>query len=80
MGALSLYLNFINLFMLMLRVAGVRFAPGTGRPHKDAIALQPTLDDCSAGSSQIAGRDGPCASVSKTAASAATALSGRAFS
>jgi hypothetical protein len=27
MGALSLYLNFINLFMLMLRRAGVRFAP-----------------------------------------------------
>jgi FtsH-binding integral membrane protein len=26
MGALSLYLNFINLFMLMLRLAGVRFA------------------------------------------------------
>jgi hypothetical protein len=33
MGALSLYLNFINLFMLMLRLAGVRFAPvvSTGR-------------------------------------------------
>ena len=27
MGARSLYLNFINLFMLMLRLAGVRFAP-----------------------------------------------------
>jgi hypothetical protein len=26
-SALSLYLNFINLFMLMLRLAGVRFAP-----------------------------------------------------
>jgi hypothetical protein len=29
---------------------------------------------------QIAGRDGPCASVSRTAANAAAALSGRAFS
>jgi hypothetical protein len=27
MGAQSLHLNFINLFMLMLRLAGVRFAP-----------------------------------------------------
>src|SRR6202023_2575988 len=40
---------------------------------------QPGLNDRSAGSSQIAGRDGPCASVSRTAASAAAAFSGRAF-
>jgi hypothetical protein len=37
MGALSLYLNFINLFMLMLRLAGVRLAPEVGIPSRSGF-------------------------------------------
>jgi hypothetical protein len=37
MGALSLHLNFINLFMLMLRLAGVRLAPEAGIPSRSGF-------------------------------------------